>query len=217
MTGYIYKISTHKTDLVYIGQTRRTLEERFREHIICFERGDDTKLYNAFKKYGIKSFHIEEIESCDTNDLDEREKYWISYFDSYNNGLNSTIGGASRPRFNHEEIAKRLRQCPYPASVSKEFDCCPDIVRQIAQKEKIPVKNAGNETFLKNARPVKQYTKDGKYIRTFNSTADAARHLIDNNLIKSNNQTISGVRSKISDVARGKRKSAYDSVWEYAD
>jgi len=50
-------------------------------------------LYKAFNKYGIENFTFEEIEQVDNSILDEREKYWIEYYDSYFNGYNSTLGG----------------------------------------------------------------------------------------------------------------------------
>ena len=50
-------------------------------------------LYKAFRKYGVENFTFEEIEEVENDLLDEREKYWISFYDSYYNGYNSTIGG----------------------------------------------------------------------------------------------------------------------------
>ena len=50
-------------------------------------------MYKAFRKYGVENFTFEEIEEVENDLLDEREKYWISFYDSYYNGYNSTIGG----------------------------------------------------------------------------------------------------------------------------
>lgn len=38
----------------------------------------------------IQNFYIEQIEECSIDLIDEREIYWIAYFDSYKNGYNST-------------------------------------------------------------------------------------------------------------------------------
>lgn len=44
--------------------------------------------------YGLEHFMIEPIEKDIPNEqLNEREQYWISYYDSFHNGYNSTIGG----------------------------------------------------------------------------------------------------------------------------
>ena len=47
----------------------------------------------AIHKYGKENFIIEEIEKCNQDLLNEREKYWIQFYDSYENGYNSTLGG----------------------------------------------------------------------------------------------------------------------------
>jgi len=42
-------------------------------------------------KYGIEHFHIEEVENViDISLLEEREKYWIKYFNSFKEGYNAT-------------------------------------------------------------------------------------------------------------------------------
>ena len=45
------------------------------------------------KKYGQDNFTIELIEECDFNLIYETEKKYIDQYNSYNNGLNATIGG----------------------------------------------------------------------------------------------------------------------------
>ena len=45
------------------------------------------------RKYGIENFNFEFLEKCNLNELDEREKYYINYFDSYKHGINRTLGG----------------------------------------------------------------------------------------------------------------------------
>lgn len=93
--GYIYIITNKNNDKVYIGQTSRTIEERWKEHLLSYqdEAKKHYKLYAAMNKYGIDSFSIGKIEQCDLEKLNEREQYWINRFDSYINGYNMTIGG----------------------------------------------------------------------------------------------------------------------------
>lgn len=47
----------------------------------------------AIRKYGKDNFTIELIEEVKVDKLDEREVYWISFYDSYNKGYNCTLGG----------------------------------------------------------------------------------------------------------------------------
>ena len=49
------------------------------------------KLYQAFKEFGIDNFSFEVIDYG--SNYNELEKKQIKYYDSYNNGYNSTPGG----------------------------------------------------------------------------------------------------------------------------
>lgn len=44
-------------------------------------------------KYGIENFSVRQLEEVETSKLDEREIYWIQYYDTYRQGYNSTLGG----------------------------------------------------------------------------------------------------------------------------
>lgn len=91
--GYIYKITNNFNDKIYIGQTARDIDTRFAEH--CSEIRGHSRLHNAIQKYGWRNFKIEEIEKIPLSKLDEREIYWIKYYDSTNKekGYNITKGG----------------------------------------------------------------------------------------------------------------------------
>lgn len=96
MTGYIYIIKNTNNNKVYIGQTSRTIQARWNQHINAALRGEEQGiiLYNAMRKYGIESFYIAKLEECDIAQLDEREIYWISYYNSITpNGYNIRAGG----------------------------------------------------------------------------------------------------------------------------
>ena len=104
MLGKIYKITNLVNGKIYVGQTTKSLKERFQKHCWGTTEKDSYHLNmaikNAIKKYGKNNFTIELIEEVETDKLDEREVYWISYYDSYNKGYNCTIGGqngATRP------------------------------------------------------------------------------------------------------------------------
>ena len=96
--GYIYIITNSKSHHKYVGQTLQTIEKRWHQHKLDSKKYD-YPLYRAMKKYGLNSFEINEIEKCVSKNkiklsriLDEKEIYWISYFDTFNNRYNSTIG-----------------------------------------------------------------------------------------------------------------------------
>ena len=92
--GFIYKITNLINGKVYIGQTSRTIKERYKEHKKAFKK-KNVALYCAMRKYGINNFKIEQIEKCDNTLLNEREIYWIAKYKSNNSkiGYNETNGG----------------------------------------------------------------------------------------------------------------------------
>lgn len=99
--GKIYLISNDINNKLYIGQTMQTLNKRFNGHC-CYSKSDrSSNMYikRAIHKYGKGKFHIKLIEECPINLLNEREKYWINHYDSYNTGYNLTLGGQSSNYF----------------------------------------------------------------------------------------------------------------------
>lgn len=108
MKGIIYKITNDINDKIYIGKTEEKLNERWSRHIYdaTLTNSKNRPLYNAINKYGIQHFFITEIESCNVEELSEREKYWIAYYNSYYNGYNATLGGEGISKYNKEVILK---------------------------------------------------------------------------------------------------------------
>lgn len=90
----IYKITNIKTKECYIGQAMH-IKERWAEHAKC-GLGIDTpagnKLYKAIQEFGLWNFSFEVLEICPQNQLNEKEKYYIDLYSSYDYGYNSTRG-----------------------------------------------------------------------------------------------------------------------------
>lgn len=105
----IYKFTNKINGKSYIGQSIN-LEKRKKEHEHnCFNPNYcnyDSKFYRALRKYGLENFDYEVLENCTKEQLNEREVYWIFYFNSYQDGYNSTLGGEDNPS-NHEEIVRK--------------------------------------------------------------------------------------------------------------
>ncbi len=93
MSCGIYKFTSKTTGLSYIGQSI-DIERRYNEHK---RADDDYSFHNAIKEHGWKDFSFEILEYCDKEQLNEKEKYWISYYNSYYNGYNETKGGEGSP------------------------------------------------------------------------------------------------------------------------
>ena len=278
LVGYIYKIINKINNKVYIGQTTRTIDIRWKQHLNNINHVD-THLYRAMKNYGPENFSIEKIE--ETENLDEREIYWIQYYDSFNNGYNMTLGGkgfgrqidynkiitlwnngmsindiSKKTGYANQHISNALRTMNIDeASIKKQglqvtikkrsipvyqFDltgkfiqrydsvtiageinniskihineCCKKIaisaggylwsysdhIDEDIILKKQNIKQGGN---LKK-RAVNQYDKQGNYLNTFISIADAAK-------------SVGGSPANITNVCKGKTKTAYGYKWSY--
>ena len=89
---HIYTLKNFVNNKIYVGQTNKP-KKRLWEHINAAKKGKDTLLYYAIRKYGEENFIFEIIEECEDDVVNEREKYWISKFDSFECGYNMTSGG----------------------------------------------------------------------------------------------------------------------------
>lgn len=88
----------YEEKIIYVGQTKFDIKKRFVDHKSRSktEHKRKSKLYNFLRKYANKdysNFSIELIETVSVNQSDEKEKYWIEYYDTLNNGCNIAIGG----------------------------------------------------------------------------------------------------------------------------
>lgn len=117
---WIYKITNIQNNKVYIGQTIRPIEQRFKRHLNdALHSVLDTHFARAIRKYGKDSFVIEEIDTATTQDeLNEKEQYWIRYYNSVKDGYNETnatskCGGNTYQSKTEEEmevIKEKIRQ-----------------------------------------------------------------------------------------------------------
>lgn len=113
----VYKITCLVNGKVYVGQTSETMERRFKRHMGYQKYEHDTKFYRAILKYGTDNFVIEQIDAAETQEeLDDKEMYWINYYDSVNNGYNTRsskgkCGGDTLTHHpNREVISQKIRE-----------------------------------------------------------------------------------------------------------
>lgn len=97
--------------IVYVGQTTN-LQERHKQHIKYDPFNINTKEYSyplsrGVRKYGQDAYELIILEdNLKKEQLNEREKYWIAFYDTYFNGYNQSTGGANpvKPVFTEEKI-----------------------------------------------------------------------------------------------------------------
>ena len=88
----IYKITNLVNGKVYIGQTKGSIEKRWKEH--CRKNSFCSKLRRAIQKYGKNNFSIEQIDHAhNQEELDSKEIFWIKKYNSTEIGYNIAKGG----------------------------------------------------------------------------------------------------------------------------
>lgn len=195
--GYIYKITNKVNEKCYIGQTSDSIEHRWKGHLYDSQRTKrdcyNYPLYRAFRKYGIENFSIEEIEKCNLENLDDREIYWISYFNSKKKGYNQLYGGSGSKRYNldEQEVIERYNKLQNIVEVESNFNVPRGVVSRILRKHNVKVLSTSDVMKNKN-RTVYQYDKDNNLINIFNSFTEAGKWLRKYNLSKCKNDTVAG-------------------------
>lgn len=149
MIGYIYKITNNINGKVYIGQTIQPVKERWYRHCGKSCNAEEMKMHikKAILKYGKENFSIETLEICDSEDLNNREKHYISYYDSYNNGYNSTLGGQDATihrKTSIEEDNEIINLYKYGfamRTIAKEFNIDKKTVKGILVRNNVYIRN----------------------------------------------------------------------------
>lgn len=207
--AYIYKITNLINQRSYIGKTENTIQQRFRMHCqdACKEQNQHRPLYRAMRKYGHENFVIEEIEQ--TDEPNEREQYWIAYYDTYNNGYNATPGGDGRSYIDREKVVQAYKdlQCVRQVGRLLHIDYC--TVSTILKNCHVLVKSSGEVSIDKYALPVDMLDLNGNVVKEFRSVTDAGRYM------ERSGQCGSLPHRHISDVCKGKRKTAYGYRWRF--
>ena len=127
LKGIIYKY-TSPTEKVYIGQTVNEKSRRSEHKTQTIKHS--SKFGNAIRKYGYENFTYEVLWSITAEHeevielLNIMEKQFISEYNSFLNGYNSTKGGGSTYKQAPEITAKNkaIRYDKYLESYSKWWD-----------------------------------------------------------------------------------------------
>ena len=97
----IYKIINIINQKVYIGQSIN-IQKRIHQHFWKSQCQKDVSynsiLHNAIRKYGKQNFKWEVVEECSVDQIDEKQKYYIQFYNSLTpNGYNILTGGETPP------------------------------------------------------------------------------------------------------------------------
>lgn len=210
--AYIYQITNQINGKIYIGKTERTIQERWREHCEDYlrERCYDRPLYRAMRKYGLSNFTIELLE--ETDNPEEREIFWIEQKGSFKHGYNATMGGDGKKYIDYDLVVATYKNSGIIKETAKILGICEDTVHKILKQKDISIKPTSEINKEKFSKMVSMYSLNDEYIRTFISLQEAATYMVENKLTRCKHSTI---RTHISEVCRGKRKTAAKFKWKF--
>lgn len=186
MIGYIYLARNTKDNMVYIGQTRKSLEERKKSHRIL-SKYYPFRICCAIVKDGFDAFTwevLEEVEGVDKADmqakLNKAERKYISMYRSYDPavGYNDTYGGRDG----------RLVECVEKRRVE---------TRRMRDKER-PSRHHSEQTRQKLSEALRR-----RHARTPVSAEWRQKH----SLFMKEYYSISANRKKLSNTMRGRKLS----------
>lgn len=177
---------------IYIGQTVNRIEKRKVDHYSNARMHKfKVPFHNAIRKYGEECFKWEAIDKAlDKEELNKKEKYWISFYDSNNRnkGYNATIGGDAFGGKGEENFWHG---------------------KERTEENKTKISEALKETRRKKGNPrdraVIQLSTNGEFIAEYPSSKKAEE------LLNMEYQKV------INACCRGKQVSAHGYLWIYKD
>lgn len=130
MYGYIYQITNLVNLKVYIGQTKRDPEARWKEYL----RGaHDQKLREDMIFFSKDNFKFEVIDTAETREeLSNKEKYWIETKESSdpNKGYNRYLGGYGGSPFTWSDESRQSASADRKGSAWMHKDDKQSLVRK---------------------------------------------------------------------------------------
>lgn len=212
--GYIYKITNLLNGQCYIGQTVRSYKDRWAEH-----KRDRVKepycnwpLYRMLNKVGLENVSWEIVEEVPNEQLNDREQYWIAFYDSKNNGYNCTFGGKNGTKYNYEEVLnywlnegeRNFTKTAQYFNTDKGY--ISDIIKSMGYERRSweEVNNTNHESIKRAVNQIDP--KTGKVLHTYKSISDAAKAM-----------GSAKYASTISPCCRGKHPTYLGYSWQYVE
>lgn len=164
----IYKVTNKENGKAYVGQSV-DIDRRWRKHINDSKNPKKKSYYyplcRAFRKYGEENFDFIILEECSKEELNEKEIYWIAYYNTYYHEYNQTLGGEHSVTTEKEKIIgiiSDLETTNLPMkNIAKKWDVAFGIVSEV---------NTGKSW----------YREDREYpIRTYIPPEKTVRHCVD--------------------------------------
>lgn len=182
-----------------MGQTTRTLEQRWREH--CSPHSRCLALHSAINKYGSEKFKVEQIDiACNQFEADYKEAMWIKQLNTLSpNGYNLKDGGSHGKHSEEVKLKMRNHWATHERTESQKMSA-----KLFGQYHKGKSHSDEWNKKIGKAHEIKinQFDLNGNLIATWRSLKDASDilHIPRGNLCK---------------VCKGERRSSHGFIWKY--
>ncbi len=191
----IYKITNKINGKMYVGQTIGSIYDRW-----CGHRSETTRkikypLYLAFTKYGVENFIIDTIEvlpiDATQEDLDNREKYWISTLQTVSpRGYNLSPGGQK----GRGRVSKETRLRMSLAKIGKKRKSYSEETRR-----KLSIANKGKKLSEEHkAKVTANFKGRTPWNKGIPQTKEVKKKLSDTKMGKKRGPTSEKVKTKLS-------------------
>ena len=133
-------------NVVYVGQTTFELSLRVKQHKNDCQRKGHYKFHKFLKKHlnEVEFKVIEEFHNISQKELDEAEKKWIAFYNTFENGYNSTIGGEGRtkPKMHFDielqnKIISSIKNGMTIKDIAKTVNCTPETISAFLKENNI--------------------------------------------------------------------------------
>lgn len=183
--GKIYLIECIENNKKYVGQTTRSLKDRWISHVKTANSAiKKFAIHNAINKYGASSFKISLLEDCkNKQELNDLERKWINQLNTLApNGYNLTSGGEKYDGFKlstetKHKIAASLLDKKHTEERKKAMSTAAKN-RKISDVGRLSLSFAREGNTNRQApKPVDQLDLNSNFIRSFQSLTAASEFL----------------------------------------
>jgi hypothetical protein len=207
MLGNLYIITNSINDLVYIGKTTLSIEDRFKQHKRESSKHSTRPLYTAFNTLGVENFTVLLIEKFPLDELDSKEIEYINLYDSYRSGYNATLGGEGKAIVDRASVFESFYSTHSCAETARTLKIDKDTVSSILKAANISIDRI--ELSRRRANSLRINELD----LTFNDRTECAMYLIYSGIAKTTN--LKTVVTGISRAASGSRNSYLKLTFQY--
>lgn len=180
--GFIYLATNKINGKVYVGKTKYTIAIRWSQHK-CEAKRLIPNVYfiRALYKYGPENFEVIELEECNNDLLNERERYYITLYNSNNKekGYNSTYGGDGANKYIADDIYKLWEDGFTLTEINQILGCCTQTASTTLKGFGITesdIRSRATSKFSENRKkPILQYDLNGIFIKRYDCIQDVVK------------------------------------------